>query len=138
MCNSIKTHLQWCCRNPICFWSYIARKFQKNGRLHNWHVSDSDQSQVYLYKERFWKPNLQITVVWIQVYAPLLVLNKMIITSALFTPMSQSTKLPSSPADISWFEDGKNLMKVTFCRCPWSSYTVPFLPPISHTNTTAS
>ena len=39
-------YLQWCCRNPICFWSYIARKFQKNGRLHSWQVSDSVQSHV--------------------------------------------------------------------------------------------
>lgn len=29
---------------PICRWSIIARKFQKKGRVHNWHVSDSTHS----------------------------------------------------------------------------------------------
>lgn len=30
---------------PIWRWSIIARRFQKKGRVHNWHVSDSTHSQ---------------------------------------------------------------------------------------------
>ncbi len=29
-----------------CFWSYMAFRFQKKGRLHSWQVSESAQSQV--------------------------------------------------------------------------------------------
>lgn len=39
--------LQWCWRNPNCFWSIIARMFQKNGRPHSWQVSLSTQSGVW-------------------------------------------------------------------------------------------
>ena len=37
-------------------------------------------------------------------------------TSILVVAISQSTKLPSSPAVMSCFDEGKNLTNVTFCR----------------------
>lgn len=39
---------QWCCRNPSCRWSIIARRFQKKGLPHNWQASDSTHSGVSL------------------------------------------------------------------------------------------
>ena len=46
----------------------------------------------------------------------LLDITQMVYTSILVVAISQSTKLPSSPAVISCFDEGKSLTNVTFCR----------------------